>query len=138
MVAGLRFTVGYMKSFNSPGFIPVDERFFLGGSYSVRGWKRFELGPADINGKPKGGNSFIEGSFEMRYPSMQKIYGVIFLDYGNVWEPTLTYKINELKYAAGIGLRYSTPIGPLRLDFARPIFNSRKKIQIWFSIGHTF
>lgn len=138
MVAGLRFSVGYIKSLNSPEFIPVEERFYLGGSNSVRGWKRFELGPADINGKPKGGNSFIEGSFEIRYPAIQKIYGVIFLDYGNVWEPTLTYKINDLEYALGIGLRYSTPIGPLRLDFARPIFSSRKKIQIWFSIGHTF
>lgn len=138
MIAGLRLSVGYLKSFNTPEFIPVEERFYLGGSNSVRGWGRFALGPADANGKPKGGNSFVEGSFEIRYPAMQKIYAVIFLDFGNVWEPSLTYKINELNYAAGIGLRYSTPIGPLRLDFARPIFNSRKKIQIWFSIGHTF
>jgi outer membrane protein insertion porin family len=138
MIAGIRLSVGYLESFNQPGFIPVEERYYLGGSNSVRGWARFELGPSDINGKPKGGNSFLEGSIEIRYPYIEKIYGVLFLDYGNVWESTLTYRINELQYSAGIGIRYSTPVGPLRFDISRPIFNSKKKIQLWFSIGHTF
>ena len=138
IIAGIKLSIGYLKSFNHPEFIPVEERFYLGGSSSVRGWKRFELGPADMNDKPKGGKSFMEGSIELRYPALEKIYGVIFLDFGNVWEPPLTYRINELQYALGAGVRYATPIGPLRLDLARPVFNSKKTIQFWFSIGHAF
>lgn len=138
MVAGLRLSAGYLESFNDPKFIPVEERFYLGGSSSVRGWERFMLSPLDLNGKPKGGSSFLLGSFELRVPSFEKIYGVLFLDFGNVWEPSLTYKVNELQYAAGIGLRYETPIGPLRIDAATPIFNDNREIQFWFNIGHAF
>ena len=138
LILGLKLSIGNIKSFNNPEFVPVEERFYLGGSSSVRGWERFKLGPADLNGTPIGGNSFLEGSIEFRYPSIEKIYGALFLDFGNVWEPALSYKINELQYAAGVGLRYYTPIGPLRLDFAIPIFNEYKKIQVWFSIGHAF
>jgi outer membrane protein insertion porin family len=138
LIAGLKLSIGYLESFNTPEFVPVEERFYKGGSTSVRGWERFELGPKDLNGIPKGGNSFLEGSIELRYPSFEKIYGVLFLDFGNVWEPSLTYKINELQYAIGIGLRYATPIGPVRLDLATPIFNENKNKQFWFSIGHAF
>lgn len=137
-IGGIKLSVGYLESFNDPEFVPVEERYYLGGSNSVRGWERFKLGPADINGKPKGGNSFLEGSLEIRYPAFEKIYGTLFLDYGNVWEPALTYKINELQYAVGIGLRYDTPVGPFRLDLATPVFNENKDIQFWFSIGHAF
>ncbi len=138
MIAGLRLSAGYLESFNDPEFIPVEERFYLGGSSSVRGWERFMLSPLDANGKPKGGSSFLQGSIELRLPSFKKIYGVLFLDYGNVWEPSLTYRINELQYSAGAGLRYDTPIGPLRIDAATPIFNDNREIQFWFNIGHAF
>lgn len=138
LVVGIKISAGNIKSFNSPEFIPVEERFYLGGSSSIRGWKRLELGLPDINGKPKGGNSFMQGSVEFRYPVLEEIYGVFFIDFGNVWEQMLTYKLNELQYAAGVGVRYSTPIGPLRLDLARPIFNTNNKFQFWFSIGHAF
>lgn len=138
LIMAIKLSLGNIKSYNIPEFIPVEERFYLGGSSSVRGWRRLEIGNPDINGKPKGGNSFMEGSIEFRYPAFETIYGVFFIDFGNVWEQMLTYKINELQYAAGVGLRYSTPIGPLRLDLARPIFNTNKKFQFWFSIGHAF
>ena len=138
LAMGLKISIGYLKSFNRPEFIPVEERFYLGGSNSVRGWERFKLGPSDSNGIPKGGSSYLEGSIEFRYPTLERIYGVIFWDYGNVWELPFTYKINELQHAAGVGIRYSTPVGPLRLDIATPIFNESKNIQFWFSIGHAF
>ena len=138
LVAGLKLSLGYLESFNDPEFVPVEERFYLGGSSSVRGWERLKLSPMDINDVPKGGSSFFEAGIELRYPVHEKLYGVLFLDFGNVWEQTLTYKLNELQYAAGFGLRYATPIGPIRFDYAVPVFNEYNENQFWLSIGHAF
>ena len=138
LVAGFKISMGYLESFNDPGFVPVEERFYLGGSSSVRGWERLKLSPMDVNGVPKGGNSFLEAGIELRYPVDNKLYGVLFLDFGNAWEESLTYKLNELQYAAGFGIRYGTPIGPIRFYYAVPVFSEYNKNQFWLSIGHAF
>ncbi|MCG8605700.1 BamA/TamA family outer membrane protein, partial [bacterium] len=89
-----RAMVGTMGPIRGAIATPVEERFFLGGSYSVRGWKRQLLGPLEISVPndstqkvvPVGGNSVIEGSFELRSPFYKSLSTAIFLDYGNVWE----------------------------------------------------
>jgi len=118
--------------------IPVEERFFAGGSRSVRGWARQRLGPADSNGLPTGGNSTIEFSIEPR----MKIYGplswVVFFDAGNVWTEAKEIDLKDLRYSVGSGIRYDTPIGPVGIDFARPIWDSSTKWQFHINIGHAF
>lgn len=138
IILAYRGKIGNIKSYDANGFIPVEERFYAGGSTSVRGWGRQQLGPLDTNGKPSGGNSLLEGSVEARFPIINRFIGAVFLDFGNVWVPSATYKLNEIRYSVGMGAGINTPIGPLRLDIARPIFDVKKTVQFNFNIGHAF
>ncbi len=137
-VLALRLKIGGIKPLSTDEFIPVEERFYSGGSYSVRGWARSELGPKNDKGTPLGGNSLIEISSELRYPIYGIVSGVTFIDGGNVWLDSYSYYFNDLRYSAGVGIRIRTPIGPVRFDMARPIFDEEKEFQFHFSIGHAF
>jgi len=138
LVLAWRLKAGVLISQETGQFVPVEERFYSGGSTSVRGWSRFELGPRDASGVPIGGNSLLEGSLELRFPLWNIISGVAFTDFGNVWQPSLTYTINELRFAAGVGLRVGTPVGPIRLDYARQLGSGRGLTQFFFSFGHAY
>jgi len=130
--------VGIAKMKENDELIPIEERFYSGGSYSVRGWGRSQLGPKDLNGQPIGGNSLLEGSIEARFSIGPKLVLATFCDAGNVWQNSYYYRFNDLHYAAGFGLRVKTPIGPVGLDLARPIFDKEKRWLIHFNIGHPF
>jgi outer membrane protein insertion porin family len=138
LVLALRFKIGGIDAKSDDDFIPVEERFYSGGGYSVRGWARHELGPKDDRGSPVGGSSLIEISSELRYPILGIVSGVAFIDGGNVWLEEFSYPLSELRYSAGLGIRIKTPIGPVRLDVATPVFDEEDKIQFHFSIGHAF
>jgi outer membrane protein assembly complex protein YaeT len=97
--------------------VPFSERFFLGGSTSLRGWGRFEVSPLSGAGLPIGGRSMLELSSELRVPVWGNLSVVGFVDAGNVWDEPWDYQLNDLRYAVGPGLRYRTPIGPVRADF---------------------
>ncbi|MBS3767320.1 MAG: BamA/TamA family outer membrane protein [Candidatus Cloacimonetes bacterium] len=136
-ILAVRFEIGGIESQSSNGFVPVEDRFFAGGSMSIRGWSRSDVGP-HANGKPIGGKSIMETSVELRYPIYNNLSGTVFMDMGNVWENSYNYDLTELRYSAGLGLRYKTPIGPIRLDIARPIWNHEKTIQFHINIGQAF
>jgi outer membrane protein insertion porin family len=138
LVLAWRVKAGLLISQETDQFVPVEERFYSGGSTSVRGWSRFELGPKDASGVPIGGNSLLEGSLELRFPIWNILSGVAFFDFGNVWMPSLTYKLDELRFAAGVGLRVGTPVGPIRLDYARQLGSGEGLTQLFFSFGHAF
>ncbi|HEX4808902.1 MAG TPA: POTRA domain-containing protein [Bryobacteraceae bacterium] len=134
--------IGIIKPFNSiPGlssedYIPLPERFFGGGPSSMRGFGYNEAGPRDIGtptagatGFPLGGNALFFNTFELRFPLLgQNIGGVFFEDMGNVYTNfsniSLAYhqssnqNFNYAVQAPGFGIRYKTPLGPIRLDFA--------------------
>jgi len=137
-VLAVKMKVGGIVRTDDNDFIPVEERFYAGGSYSVRGWGRSELGPKDVNGKPTGGNSLLEGSAEMRFDVGRLFKFAVFTDFGNVWEESFSYHLNDLHYSAGFGIRIKTPIGPAGFDFARPVFDDQKSWQFHFNIGHAF
>jgi len=80
----------------------------------------------------------LEGSVEIRFDMGRKLKLAMFMDAGNVWLSSFSYDIKDLHYAAGTGLRYKTAIGPVGVDFARPVFEEEKGWQIHFNIGHTF
>jgi outer membrane protein insertion porin family/translocation and assembly module TamA len=127
--------------------LPFSKRYFLGGATSVRGWGRYEVGPLS-DGLPIGGDSLFAFSEEVRASLRGNLGGVLFLDAGNVWADSWGIKLNDLKYAVGPGLRYDTPIGPIRLDFGwqlNPIdgllVNGSPQTRRWrihFSIGQAF
>jgi outer membrane translocation and assembly module TamA len=134
--------LGVIKAFNSiPGlssqdYIPLPERLYGGGPSSMRGFGYNEAGPRDIGsatagatGFPIGGNALFFNTFELRFPLLGKnIGGVFFEDMGNIYSGfsniSLAYhqKSNQnFDYAVqapGFGIRYKTPLGPIRLDFA--------------------
>ena len=138
LILALKAKIGTVQRTDENNYIPTDERFFGGGSNSVRGWARSELGPKDETGRPIGGKSILEGSAEVRFSLGKRLILALFCDAGNVWANSYTYNLNELRYAAGAGLKIKTPIGPAGLDFARPIFDTDTKWQIHFNIGHSF
>jgi len=137
-ILALRLKIGGILPTRDNNFIPAEERFYSGGSYSVRGWARQELGPKDLIGQPVGGKSLLEFSGEFRYAIYDIVRGVAFMDCGNVWIQSYTWKLNEIRYSLGIGIRIETPIGPLRFDVARPVFDEETKVQFHFSVGHAF
>ncbi len=136
-VFATRIKLGGIRPYGDASVVPVEERFYSGGSSSVRGWARSELGPLEA-GIPVGGLSLLEGSAELRFPIVGILSGVVFGDLGNVWTESYTYKLAEIRYAAGAGIRITTPIGPIRLDVARPVADIDKKIQIHVSVGQAF
>jgi outer membrane protein insertion porin family len=130
------------------GDVPFYKRYFLGGASSLRGWGRFEVGPTSGFGLPIGGHTMLEGSSEVRAPLVGKFGAVAFVDFGNVWSQPWDFNPGDLRYAAGPGLRYLTPIGPARVDFGyqlNPIANlrvngesERRHWRVHFSIGQAF
>ena len=128
--------------------VPVSERYFLGGSTNLRGWGRYQVAPLTPNGLPIGGRALVDLSTEMRFGFWGSFNAVAFLDAGNVWRSPADVDIKDLLYAAGPGLRWISPIGVVRADFAwqlKRLANlqldgapERLRWRIHVSIGHTF
>jgi translocation and assembly module TamA len=120
--------------------IPADERFYSGGGGSVRGYAFQTVGPL-VNDDPTGGRSVFESSAELRYRFSETFGGVAFVDAGSAFETTTPNFNHDILYGAGVGLRYFSPIGPMRLDFAVPL-DRREGIddsfQVYISIGQAF
>jgi outer membrane protein insertion porin family/translocation and assembly module TamA len=127
--------------------VPLSKKYFLGGATSIRGWGRYEVSPL-VEGLPVGGNSMLSFNEELRATIRGNFGGVLFLDGGNVWDKSWDIKLNDLRYAAGVGLRYQTPVGPLRVDYGyqlNPIPGllvngepSNRHWRIHFSIGQAY
>jgi outer membrane protein insertion porin family len=137
VVLATRLKVGGIRSFDDDRFVPVEDRFFSGGSSSIRGWARGELGPQS-DGVPIGGSSLIEASMELRIPIWGILSGATFTDMGNVWQRAFHYDLSDIRYSAGVGLRVATPIGPVRLDVARPIFDDDVSYEFHVNVGQAF
>jgi len=130
---------GIAQGFGSTRELPLVERFFLGGRSTVRGYEQDTLGPKGTDGTPTGGNAFLMANLELR-TSLGKGIGIVtFIDGGNVW--VKANKMNlAFKYTAGLGLRYSTPVGPLRIDYGYKLMRETGEShgEIHFSIGQAF
>jgi outer membrane protein insertion porin family len=130
-----------------PTNIPFAKKYFLGGATSIRGWGRYEVSPLS-EGLPIGGTSMLGFSSELRATLVGNFGGVLFLDGGNVWADSWGIRVRDLYYAVGPGLRYQTPIGPIRFDFGYQLntipgllVNGESKTRPWrihFSIGQAF
>lgn len=109
----------YQQDFNGP--IPLNYRYFAGGSGSIRGWRTRELG--DVHNPEFGGNMLLETNFEDRFHLIGDFGGVGFLDAGNLWNSYKQITLNTIAVAAGFGLRYHTFFGPLRVDFGFKVYD---------------
>ena len=134
-------------------FIPINKRLFLGGSNTVRGYGFQEVPPLDAAGNPIGGRTALNTNLEMRYPIYEELSGVIFLDTGLIDLQPFSLSLSDTRYSCGLGIRYDTIVGPLRVDFGynlnpptgadigdtdNPDEVVGKRWQIYFSIGQAF
>lgn len=130
------------------GDMSISERFFAGGSHSFRGTRNDRLGPINLDtvepeGRPEGGNILLLFNLEVTVPSllipMDNLYYTFFADVGNVFSKSSDFNLNKMERALGFGLKYRTPLGPIRLDFA---FNLRKAAEqnffIHIGIGNVY
>ena len=136
-----RVKFGIITPIQQTAQIPIQRRFFSGGYNSVRGYRLFYLGPRTPGGDPIGGDAVIECNLETRVPLYKKFRGVGFLDFGNVFFETSDIDLGQLKYAAGFGFNYPTPIGPVGLYLAwplNPINPAVDTMRVHFTIGPSF
>jgi outer membrane protein assembly factor BamA len=117
----------------------LSERFFAGGSRTVRGFAESGLGPRDFFGDPAGGQLMIVLNQEARVPIYWWVRGVAFIDAGNVFTRPRDAALSDLVGSLGVGLRLATPFALLRVDFARPVWGTDQKTGRWtFGIGQAF
>lgn len=136
-----RLKFGLIQPIQSTTQIPIQRRFFSGGYNSVRGYRLDYLGPRTPDGDPLGGDALLEGNLQTRVPLYKKFRAVGFVDFGNVFFKAGDIDVGQLKYAAGFGLNYLTPIGPVGLYFAwplNPIDPAADTFRVHFTIGPSF
>lgn len=121
--------------------IPPSERFYAGSDNLLRGYKYLTVSPLGHDHKPIGGRSMMIYSLEVRKRSSESWGWVGFYDFGNVSKLTVPNFKERFLQSVGVGVRYTTPVGPLRFDLAFPL-NPRKHVdnrfQIYLSIGQAF
>jgi translocation and assembly module TamA len=119
--------------------IAPSRRFYAGGGGSVRGYGYQMIGPRDPNNDPIGGRSLNEFSIEARVHAFGNFGVVPFFDAGNIYTSALP-QLTKLRYGTGIGVRYYSSFGPIRLDVGTPI-NPQKgdsRIAVYVSLGQAF
>ena len=132
--------VGVVDSYGESTRVPLFDRFYLGGLYSLRGFKFRQVGPKDVLNEPIGGGSYYFGSLEYSIPIIERFRFAMFYDVGNVYPDPYTFRLNEWNDNVGIGLRLNLPIGPLRLDYGIPIHNDSAPDgsgRFQFGVGYT-
>lgn len=119
--------------------VPPDWRFYAGGGGSVRGFPFQSLGPRTASGRPAGGDGLLEAALELRLRFGEAWGAVAFVDAGAVAEEGIP-GLGDLSVGAGLGLRYHTPIGPVRVDLATPLTASSgdSPVQLYIAIGQAF
>jgi outer membrane protein insertion porin family len=139
-VLALSGRLGLATPFGRTDSLPIEDRFFAGGSTSVRGFPENQLGPRDAAGNPIGGNALVVLSAEWRFPLWGWLGGAVFVDAGAVTPEIGDLNGSAFRAGAGAGLRLATPVGPIRLDAAyalRPI-SGETRFQVYLTVGYPF
>jgi outer membrane protein insertion porin family len=125
--------------------VPLFDRYFLGGQYSLRGYDYRRIGPKDQFDEPLGGDTYWFGRIEYSVPVIERLRFAVFYDAGMVYQDP--YSFSEKNYNTGfyndnwgVGIRLNLPIGPLRLDYGVPITRdprNNKSGRFQFGVGYT-
>ncbi len=137
LVLALRASAGFEHQYGGTNEIPIYERLYEGGADSVRGYKERYLGPTDLDGYPAGGDAAFIYSAELRFPIYKSFTGVVFTDAGDVWQSLGQFNPANVEHTVGMGLRYQTPIGPIRFDYGIHIPQTDTG-RFYISVGQTF
>lgn len=139
LIAAFRGKVGSLFGASTED-IPADERFYAGGGGSIRGYPYQEVGPREDD-DPFGGRFLIEVSSELRWKMTERIGAVVFLDGGDVYDDPLPEDGISLSWGTGVGLRYYSGVGPLRIDVGFPLNRDEdhhEAFQVYISLGQAF
>ena len=125
-VLELKLRDGVVSTYGKSGAVPIYERFFAGGTYTIRGYKERDVGPKDVSGDPVGGGAFAVANAELTFPIVESLKGAFFVDAGNVWHspdsrPKGGVAPGGIRVGIGTGVRIKTPIGPVKLDYGFPV-----------------
>nr|WP_193345519.1 autotransporter assembly complex family protein [Erwinia tasmaniensis] len=127
-----RANLGWIET-NDFQKVPPDLRFFAGGDRSIRGYKYKGISPRDDDGKLTGASKLATGSLEYQYNVTGKWWSAVFIDSG---EAVNDIKQSNVKTGAGVGVRWQSPVGPIKLDIARAIGDEDKRdIQFYIGLG---
>ena len=136
-------TTAVEDSYNGSQRVPLFDRYFVGGSRSVRGFENRSIGPRDSNGEPIGGGTMAYGNLEVTYPIIDRVRGAVFVDGGFNNAGVFNYSLHDFDIGTGMGLRLNLPIGPLRLDIGTPVMTDGTSgkigsIKFHFDVGYQF
>jgi outer membrane protein insertion porin family len=139
MVFGARGLMGFAQGWGGQE-VPIFERFFLGGANTLRGQETRSVSPKDAQGNEIGGDKELLFSAELILPVFARFRLAAFFDAGNAYGFGVPFDPTNLRYSAGVGIRFFSPFGPLRLDWG---YNLDRKpgedaYQINFSVGSPF
>jgi outer membrane protein insertion porin family len=139
-ILAMSIRLGWNQPFGSSKLLPITERYFAGGSTTLRGFDLDEAGT---------GNALAIGNVEYRVPlpalPINGMWGALFYDVGNAFGKISTIRWSEMTHSAGFGLRYQTPLGPVRFDVgfnlkprSLPTGQKQEQVQVFFTLGNPF
>lgn len=142
-VLEFRLRTGFIDAYGNSTDVPIYERFFAGGTNSIRGYNERKVGPIDpVSEDPIGGESMLIGNIEYIMPIIEFIKLAAFFDTGNVWSKVSDFGKSGFKSGMGLGVRIKTPIGPMKLDYGYPLDSEPgeegKQGKFYFSMSHGF
>ena len=137
--------VGVVEEYGDTTRVPLFDRYFLGGLYSLRGYRFRQVGPRDVQGEPIGGGTYWYSTAEYSIPIIERLRFALFYDIGMVYQDSYSFseKGNNTGFFNdnwGLGFRLNLPIGPLRLDYGVPIKDDGRNGgsgRFQFSVGYT-
>lgn len=153
---GFKFKGGIIQAYKGNKFdIPLNQRFYSGGSNSIRGWNTRELVPEFganlpqnisledfeailIRGVTPGGFFTLESSIEARNRLIGDLGSSIFIDYGNTWNSPKEFRFDGIAVAAGFGFRYYSDFAPIRVDFGFKVYDPEQRLSFFGDFWKTF
>jgi outer membrane protein insertion porin family len=132
------FRFGAIYGFAGDRSIPLSERFFAGGSASLRGFDTDRAGPLGLDNEPIGGNALLIGNLELQVPLIYRLRLAGFYDGGNVFSSLGAIRLSDFSHTVGFGLRVRTPFGPIRLDYGINLNLSPTLRSLGYRQGHFF